>query len=82
MSIDYEQDRQRYRVRWREGERQRSRRFRTREEAERFADTLEARDNEPTTTVATEPDGGGVYAYETFDGRVGRGGVAGSLGRL
>jgi hypothetical protein len=39
MSVDYEQDRQRYRVRWREHGKQRSRRFRTEDEARAFLDS-------------------------------------------
>jgi len=67
MSIDYESDRQRYRVRWRENGRQRSRRFRSREQAEAFAASLAP--DEPPPAPASDPDGGGVYSYETSRGR-------------
>ncbi len=61
MSIDYEQDRERYRVRWRENGRQRSRRFGTQEEAVAFAATIAPADDEPGPREQPEPDGGGVW---------------------
>ena len=69
MSIDYEQHRRRYRVRWREEHRQRSRRFKTQEEAGRFASSVSGPPAQPPLEEPTAPDCGGVYAYKTSEGR-------------
>jgi integrase len=70
MSIDYEQDRQRYRVRWREDGRQRSRRFKTQEEAELFAASVTEPPPKPASDEkADAPAGDGVYSYNTSAGR-------------
>ena len=69
MSIDYERHRRRYRVRWREEHRQRSRRFKTQEEAGRFASSVSGPPAQPPLEEPTAPDGGGVYAYKTSEGR-------------
>jgi hypothetical protein len=68
MHIDYEQDRRRYRVRWRENGKYRNRRFTTQEEAERFATSV-SEPAPPPLSEPAEPDGGGVYAYRTSEGR-------------
>ncbi|MDA0161252.1 site-specific integrase [Solirubrobacter ginsenosidimutans] len=69
MSIDYEPSRDRYRVRWRKNGKQRSRRFATRDEAEGFEASLSPQPEEPEPPQSVEPSGGGVYPYETSDGR-------------
>jgi hypothetical protein len=70
MHIDYEQHRQRYRVRWREDSKYRIRRFKTLEEAERFATSMTEPPAEPAPDEATEgPVGDGVYSYSTSAGR-------------
>jgi hypothetical protein len=69
MHIDYEQDRHRYRVRWREDGRYRSRRFKTQEEAERFAASISEPPTGAPLDVAARPGGDGVYEYSTSKSR-------------
>jgi hypothetical protein len=69
MHIDYEQDRQRYRVRWRENGKYRNRRFKTQEEAERFAASVSEPAPAPAPAEPAEPNGAGIYVYRTSEGR-------------
>jgi hypothetical protein len=69
MHIDYEQDRRRYRVRWREDGKYRGRRFKTQAAAELFLPSVSQPPPGLPPGDPVDPDGGGVYAYKTSEGR-------------